>query len=164
MPRFDELSKAYVDARHDFFGRRVAAQAFVGVVYAGLEAYFGAPRSVLHLRPAGGDMSSSRSLKPEDAVRHAAGTWRFSLGLDLKEGTKENTGQTLLMDFVCVPEGDGYNLGLLTAAERFRLPAKPKPEDCVPLGDYLLQRILASYQQPGQEFYDIAMVSVRRIE
>jgi hypothetical protein len=168
MPKFDELLQAYVAARHDFFTRRDASVAAAASVFSALETYLGSPRFALHFQLSSGDSSTNRSLKPEEAVRFDPdGTWRFGVGLDLNESVggfrKDVASQTLALDVVLAPAGEGFSLGLRGSKERFNVPLVVKPGDCTPFCEFVYGRMLASYQQPGQSFFEGASASRRTI-
>lgn len=159
MSRFEELRAAYVSARNAYFARRQAAIALAGVLARGFESFLQIPKYQLQFIPSTGDFSSSKAGTAETSVWLATDEcWHFRVGLPLSDralGTgKGGSTQTLVLELLAAPEGDGFSVWLKDRPERFSLPATAEAAEHLPLFEYLYEQMAAVYRQPGLRFFD----------
>jgi hypothetical protein len=168
MSRFDELHQAYIDARKTFFAQRDASIALAGSVREGLERYLGCPSFTLRfLSHAGGTSLVKTNTAAEAAWLDAGGTWRFSLGMDLSEAMpgvhREAAKQTVVLDVSMQPTADGFTVALKGWNDRFNLPTNADSAEHAVFYEFVFQRMIESYRQTGQRFFESLLDSKRAI-
>uniref|UniRef100_A0A7C4GHP5 Uncharacterized protein n=1 Tax=candidate division WOR-3 bacterium TaxID=2052148 RepID=A0A7C4GHP5_UNCW3 len=178
MSRFSEIHQAYIDARKAFFAERDRCAAFAADLLDGLERYLGCPPAHLRFIPHGGLTSSVKTREAQATPTiDADGIWHCEAALEIGDTAvgahKESARQTIHFELLLQPTAAGFNVGIRGTAERFSLPplpassATPRPPTDSPertaFYEYLFQRMVESYRQPGQRFFETLADSKRRI-
>jgi hypothetical protein len=168
MSRFDELCQAYVSAKKGFFAQRAAAVAFAGELLAGMETHLGCPPFQLYFLPHNRDASSTKTRTADGAVwLDDDGLWRFAMALCLREtqdtSRKDAIPQTVKFEMVVRPSETGYTVKLKGWDDEFSLPSTDGSGERAAFYENVFQRVLDSYQQPGQRFLENVIESQRTI-
>ena len=159
MSKFDEIRQAYVDARKSFFAQRDASAAFALDLVKGMERYLDGPSNLIRFQSRTRQAAAATAHDAKDAVAYGTdGLWHFGLGMELvdnKEGFNKNAArQNLAFELHVKPDGAGFTVGLKGWDDRFALPATGDSPEQTRFYDFWFQRILDSYLQPGQRFFE----------
>jgi hypothetical protein len=168
MSKFDELRQAYISARKEYFARRDASAVFALSFVEDMERYLECPRLRVRLLSSTGASSSTAARDGKGAVALGSdGQWHFRVGLDLVDDAdgfhKDAARQTVVFELLVQPDAGGLNVGLKGWSERFSLPATGAPAERARLYDFWFKRVIDSYLQPGQGFFEHAADSNRTI-
>ncbi len=159
MSKFDEIRQAYVDARKSFFAQRDASAVFARSLVEGMEHYLEGPPYLIRFQTSTRQAAAATAHDAKDAVAYGTdGLWHFGLGMELvddKEGLHKNAPrQNLAFDLHVKPDGTGFTVGLKGWDDQFALPATGDSPERTRFYDFWFQRILDSYLQPGQRFFE----------
>ncbi len=159
MSKFDELREAYVAARKSFFDQRDASAAFALDVIEGMERYLECPPLHVHFLSNTRQATTATAHDAKSAVTFGAdGLWHFNVALELvdnKEGPRKDAArQTIAFELLVQPCSAGFNIGLKGCKDRFSLPAAGDSVERTRFYDLWFQRIIDSYLQPGQRFFE----------
>jgi hypothetical protein len=159
MSKFDEICQAYVDARKSFFAQRDASVEVARGLVQGMERYLDGPPYLIRFLTNMRQAAAATPHDAKDAVLYGAdGRWHFSLGMELvdnKEGFNKNAArQNLAFELLLKPDGAGFSAGLKGWDDQFALPVTGDSPERTRFYDFWFQRILDSYLQPGQRFFE----------
>jgi len=178
MSKFAELHQAYLDARRAFFDERDRCAVFAAGLLDGLERYLECPPAHLRFVPHGGVTSAAKTRESQATPTiDPDGVWHCNVALELGdtrvEARKETAKQTVLFELLLQPVSGGFSVGIKGGSERFTLPPAADTSDAARLRadaaeraafyEYLFQRILGSYRQSDQRFFETLADSKRTI-
>jgi hypothetical protein len=159
MSKFDEIRQAYVDARRSFFAQRDASVEFARSLVEGMERYLDGPPYLIRFQTNTRQAAAATAHEAKDAVLYGTdGLWHFSLGMELvdnKEGFNKNAArQNLAFELLLKPDGAGFGAGLKGWDDQFTLPTNGDSPERTRFYDFWFRRIIDSYLQPGQRFFE----------
>ena len=159
MSKFDEIRQAYVDARRSFFVQRDASVEFARSLVEGMERYLDGPPYLIRFQTNTRQAAAATAHDAKDAVAYGTdGLWHFGLGMELvdnKEGFNKNAArQNLAFELLLKPDGVGFSAGLKGWDDLFSLPATGDSPERTRFYDFWFRRIIDSYLQPGQRFFE----------
>jgi hypothetical protein len=159
MSKFDEIRQAYVDARRSFFAQRDASAAFALSLVEGMERYLDGPPNLIHFLTGVRQAAAAGAHHAKDAIVYGNdGLWHFGLGMELvdnQEGFNKNAArQNLAFELVVKPDGPGFSVGLKGWDDQFTLPANGDSPERTRFYGFWFRRIIDSYLQPGQRFFE----------
>jgi hypothetical protein len=159
MSKFDEVRQAYVDARKSFFAQRDASVAFALSLAQGMERYLESPPYMIRFLTNTRQAAAATAHDAKDAVAYGTdGLWHFGLGMELvdnKEGFNKNAArQNLAFELLVKPDGAGFTVSLKGWDDRFSVPASGDSPERSRFYDFWFRRIIDSYLQPGQRFFE----------
>jgi hypothetical protein len=160
MSKFDEIRQAYVDARKSFFAQRDASVAFALSLVQGMECYLESPPYMIRFQTSTRQSAAATAHDAKDAgVYGTDGLWHFGLGMELVDNqdglnNKNAARQNLAFELQMKPDGAGFTVGLKGWDDRFTLPVTGDSSEQTRFYDFWFRRIVDSYLQPGQRFFE----------
>jgi len=159
MSKFDEIRQAYVDARKSFFTQRDASVGFALSLVQGMERYLESPPYLIRFQTSTRQVAAATAHDAKDAVVYGTdGLWHFGLGMELvdnQDGSNRNASrQNLAFELQVKPDGAGFSVGLKGWDDRFTLSATGDSPEQTRFYDFWFSRIIDSYLQPGQRFFE----------
>jgi hypothetical protein len=160
MSKFEEIRQAYVDARKSFFAQRDASVAFALSLVQGMERYLESPPYMIRFQTSTRQAAAATAHDAKDAVAYGTdGLWHFGLGMELVDNqdglnNKNAARQNLAFELQVKPDGAGFTVGLKGWDDRFTLSATDDSSEQTRFYDFWFKRIIDSYLQPGQRFFE----------
>jgi len=159
MSKFDEIRQAYADARKSFFAQRDASAAFARSLAEGMERYLESPPYLIRFLTNTRQAAAATAHDAMDAIAYGTdGLWHFRIGMELvddMEGFNKNAPrQNLAFELLLKPDGAGFSAGLKGWDDLFTLPATGDSPERTRFYDFWFRRIIDSYLQPGQRFFE----------
>jgi hypothetical protein len=159
MSKFDEIRKAYIDARKVFFDHRDASAALALGLVEGMERYIECPPYHIHFLINSRQATAAAAHDAKSAVTYGAdGLWHFMVSMELidnADGFRKNAArQTLTFELLVQPQDPGFSVGLKGWNDRFSLPTTADSPEQTRFFDFWFKRIIDSYQQAGHRFFE----------
>jgi hypothetical protein len=159
MSKFDEIRKAYVDARKIFFDHRDASAALALSLVEGMERYLECPKYHIHFFSNARQATAAAAHDAKSAVVYGTdGLWHFAVSMELVDNLdgfhKNAARQTIMFELLVQPTDPGFSVGFKGWNERFALPAAGDSTESTRFYDFWFKHILDSYKQPGHRFFE----------
>ncbi len=168
MPKYDDLCRAYVTARNNYLSQRDAFALVATKVNESMHAVLGAPPFTVYYVPNSRESGSVKQRTAATSVWFGQdGLWHFALALSLIgkiPGARHDTSpQVVQFEAIGTPTTNGFALTMRGTEEKFELPANCSAADCTAFCEFVYNRVLDSYNQPGQVFLENVTESKRTI-